>query len=1071
MHHYSSWVSRKKIIVLFLSEIVMLCSSLATAQTIKLQTNIPISFENGVLSEPVDGVLNVVAVMVEFQPDTNQFTSGNGTFDTGAIPYLEDPGTTIDALPHNRSYFASHLEFAKNYFETVSSGLFSISFQVLPDIYRLDKEMKEYSPIGENPSNDPLGELARDVWTLVEQQGGFDTSGLTEDNTAFVIFHAGIGRDIELTGTLLDKTVQDIPSVYLGNRALRTLLNDPQFNGFPINNGELQVTNSLIIPRTQSRRGEDISGATIVLPLSVNGMLTAQIGSHIGLPDLFNTETGQSGIGRFGLMDGAGIFAFNGLFPPEMSAWEKQFLGWAESFEVKTNTESTFVLSAASLRNSDSLAKVSLSRDEFFLLENRHRDPDGTGVIITIKKNDGSLAEQVFTNQDTQFILQQTGFDELLEPGVVTNVSNFDFALPGGLDPGEDGIEGTEDDRELNGGILIWHIDESVIRQTIDDQRVNADVNRKGVELIEADGAQDIGRPTDIGISQNEPNGSAFDFWWSGNDASVILPGGREITFFENRFGPDTTPNNDSKSGAPSPFELFDFSDNVPVASFSVRPVSPFSDIYELKSTAVDTLFGFFIFMNDPFHNSYPLAPIPVEISGNRSIQIPGQSGLRSYSLETSQFTNSQSILSESIQQPLLINNKIIIADKPQSLSDSPTVTSYQLTDSGVAEEWTITIPANNGFISTTNNQVIFADQTSIRFDPSTQTFLDPFPGPVQLSETFNGLQSTITGGQFQILANDMESVQTIPFSIPEGFSRLHTGIIQFTTDRTGFYLLGPNDLFIYDPERNFEPFPIIENLSFTWPAFADINRDGRIDFIYVDKNNNRITAKSRNSATLDHFPIHAPEGITFTGTPLIADITGNGISEIITTGLDEFSMNLFAYSIDGRIVEGFPLSVGATLDKNYEPVHPLITGNSLIAVSPRGDLKEWVLPSLGEVQWSGKYGDNPKNKITGRVRGDLVPLPENTVLNKDETYNWPNPAQDETNLRFQTSGSGEIKIKITTLSGRLIFDRTIQSSGGAPEEILIDTSGWASGGYFALVRAKVNGREEQKIVRIAITK
>ena len=28
-------------------------------------------------------------------------------------------------------------------------------------------------------------------------------------------------------------------------------------------------------------------------------------------------------------MDGQAIFAYNGVFPPEPSAWEKIFLGWA----------------------------------------------------------------------------------------------------------------------------------------------------------------------------------------------------------------------------------------------------------------------------------------------------------------------------------------------------------------------------------------------------------------------------------------------------------------------------------------------------------------------------------------------------------------------------------------------------------------------------------------------------------------------------------------------------------------------------------------------------------------------
>ena len=42
--------------------------------------------------------------------------------------------------------------------------------------------------------------------------------------------------------------------------------------------------------------------------------------------------------------------------------------------------------------------------------------------------------------------------------------------------------------------MLIWHIDESIIQQRIASGRgINDDPLEKGVNLMEADGAQDIG--------------------------------------------------------------------------------------------------------------------------------------------------------------------------------------------------------------------------------------------------------------------------------------------------------------------------------------------------------------------------------------------------------------------------------------------------------------------------------------------------------------------------------------------------------------------------------------------------
>jgi len=578
--------------------------------------------------DPVTGELKVVAVMVEFQPDTNRFTSGNGTFGPGSIPYLDDPGTNIDPLPHNKAYFEAHLEFVKNYFENASNGQLTINYQVLDNVYRLPNEMKEYSPIGVDPSSEPLAELAHDVWTVVAEDGALPLNFIPDNNTVFVVFHAGVGRDIQLTGTTLNITPQDIPSVYLSRNAISRLFDDPSFSGFPIDNGNVLVSNTVITPRTLSRSGEDVTGNEFVLSLSINGLLTAQIGSHLGLPDLFNTQTGESGIGRFGLMDGAGIFAYNGLFPPELSAWEKVRLGWQQPFEIQPEPEQEIFLPAAVLKEPNSIARISISNDEYFLIENRHRDPDNTGVTLTIQPPDGSApVEQTFTNSDTSFVFQFSDFADNLIPGVVTNVSNYDFALPGGP---VGAIDDIEDERVLNGGFLIWHIDESVIRNQLALRNgINDNPDRRGVELMEADGAQDIGRPTAIGFFQNEVNGSAFDFWWSGNNASVITQSGT-ITLYENRFGPDTTPNNNSKSGAPSFFELDEFSDNLPMGSFTIRSASPNSELYNLVESRQNLPYTYY----STGTVRPPLAAIPFSNGNNSLALIPAQGGFHIYNFD-----------------------------------------------------------------------------------------------------------------------------------------------------------------------------------------------------------------------------------------------------------------------------------------------------------------------------------------------------------------------------------------------------------------------------------------------------
>ena len=1018
--------------------------------------------------EPVQGQLNILAVMVEFQPDTNRFTSGNGTFGPGSVPYLEDPGTPIDALPHDRGYFEAHLEFAKNYFEQLSGGLLSIQYHVLSEVYTLENDMAHYSPIGEDPELSPLAELANDVWDQVQQNGNVPVSLSSHENTAFVIFHAGIGRDIQLTGTTLDRTPQDIPSVYLSLQAFRNLLGDPSFSGFEIDDGNLLVNNTLILPRTLSRSGEDIAGNPFVLPLSMNGMITAQIGSHLGLPDLFNTETGESGIGRFGLMDGAGIFSYNGLFPPELSAWEKIHLGWAEPFDVSTKTDHPITLPAASLRQNKSIAKIPISSREYFLVENRHRDPENNGVTLTIRRPDGLYVNQTFTNSDTEFTRQESGFDKRLEPGVIVDVSNYDFSLPGGRISGVN-TNGTGDDRELNGGILIWHIDESVIHQKLGREGINNNPRQRAVNLQEADGAQDIGRPLSAGLFQNEVNGSAFDFWWKGNNAIVIAQNDT-IQLYQNRFGPDTTPDNRSNSGAISLFELYDFSDNLPTASFRIREVNPFADLYHLKDSRSDLSLSTYTDQSDPYWLRYPLAMQPYTTGEETSIMIPSQNGIQFYYPNSNELTEII-IPAESLQQPFIGFDAplITVAPNPVQQNESFTVSLFTFDGSKATQLWNFDTAPNYGFISSSENFILDFDGTPVRFDADNLEIFEAQSNQ-WLSESAGGYQSKI---EDELLILDFPGgSESILLQHSEPFQRKHTGIIENRDHSFQFYLLRDGKLSLFSLENERIEETVITDTGFIdWPAFADFNEDGSPDILFIDHSKNRIVAKNRYGTMLRDFPLYPPSDIRFTGTPLIGDLNGDGSKEIVITGQDQYSVNLYAFTGRGEPLQGFPLYVGGVSDQQNQPVHPLITGNHLIAVSHTGDLKTWTFPNMQRIAWPSKYGNHTNNKVSGFIDFDTPPVFDFTLLNRDETYNWPNPALDETYLRFQTSERAEIRIKITTMSGRLIYDQQFESRAGLAEEVLIDTSSWGSGGYFALVEAKSSSVTERKLVKIAIVR
>ncbi len=1018
--------------------------------------------------------LHIIAVRVSFQSDDNDLTTGDGTYDDNNLSYLDTASVTItiDPLPHDRSYFESHLEFAKNYYEQVSNGKVKLGYRVLPDIYQLDHPMEHYSPTGETFTNEPLARLVRDVWQKVEEQGGFDTGGLNPENTAFAIFHAGVGRDIKLTGTNLTITPQDIPSIFMGENQLEQHLDQFNGQGFPINDGAFHVSNSMILPRTLSRPGTTL-GQPFVLQLSINGLLTASIGSYLGLPDLFNTETGNAGIGRFGLMDGASFFSYSGLFPPEPSAWEKSYLGWQDPAEIELDSQRHIELPAVSRRRAKSIGKYSISSDEYFLVENRHRDPEQDGATLTIRTPDGNTVEQHFTNQDEVFTFQQEGFDTLFTPGVVTNVDNYDFSLPGGLDRGPDEEKGTDDDRLLNGGILIWHIDEAVIEQQLSAQGVNRNPDRRGVDLEEADGAQDIGSTVGTGFGGADSRGGPYDFWWSGNNASVVTRSDT-TSLYQNRFGPDTRPSNESNSGAPGFFAFTDFSDNRPMARFKAVPHSP--DYIEKLELPVEKLDGTFtppVGNDDLYYEGYPWDLSIHTQQPDSFLVVPSQNGITTIRFNANPPDAVHTIDINEPQQPytgrrLVLGEHPRISGGPTTNPEEPEISGWSWSNGQWHRIWQTTTGFQLGFLSSQNGDTLHTDlgETLINIDNGdTQNLSGEITQRSEKSD--GGYQSGIKRNTLRYqTANDS---RTLSLNTGRGTGRLYTGLFPLTSNEIGFYAYQGNRFSIVDPSDDQEPLKQLTSEATEWPAMVDFSRDGRTDILYVDRRQNVLMGKNQNGANLDHFPIQAPDGTQFTGTPLVADIDGNGIYDLLVVGQDSLSMKIYGYTREGELMSAFPLYVGSVEGSGRRIAHPVLAGKNIYAVSHRGDLKGWRFPEMTDALWRSRYNRARKNKVSGRLDATSSPGKSSQILEYTETYNWPNPSDDKTHIRYQLQSAGTVQIKIITMNGSTIYDQTYQARGGMPEEQVVSTSSWSSGVYYALVEATVDGQTEKKLIKIAV--
>ncbi len=345
----------------------------------------PKSFSKN-LSAP--DTLKVLAVMVNFQEDKDDATFGNGKF--GSM-YSKDYGSEIlDPLPHNKAYFEAHLEFVKNYYRKVSGNKMTVVYSVLPDTFSVSKTMRNYTSANNSDDFTNVADFTKEVWAIANTKyPTFNFSGYN----VFVIFHAGVGRDITLPGSL--GTEKDLPSIYLGLNGFKKIYGD-QFEGFPVSNNSFKITNSMIIPETESRELSSIGG-DVLFEISINGLLAASVASNLGLPDLFDTQTGLSAIGRFGLMDGQSIFAYNGLFPPEMSPWEKMYLGWLVPTTISPGDFKINLTTNVAATLSDTVVlKVPISSSEYYLIQNRNRDANSDGSIIKYVSNGTNFTHTFF---------------------------------------------------------------------------------------------------------------------------------------------------------------------------------------------------------------------------------------------------------------------------------------------------------------------------------------------------------------------------------------------------------------------------------------------------------------------------------------------------------------------------------------------------------------------------------------------------------------------------------------------------------------------------------------------------
>jgi hypothetical protein len=530
--------------------------------------------------------LHIIALRVQFNngnADTSSLMAGNGLFGMGDqgtstkdpneyANYQNDTVYPYDKLPHDSAYFAHQLQGIANYFTKVSRGRLVLQSSVYPSGnletgYNVPKGVVYYSPGGKPNSwtwdqyyaaktqglmffiRDALRAAAADSVAspfAALHLNPADSTIRDSNNVkvAFLIFHAGASY---LTNGGADGSGRDNPADFIDAfvsqpwfqmYADSLKLSQPGVKVKGAGGDSLLLSEVMMCSETSNQDG---------LSWGIQGILVNQVARQIGIPDLFSTSSGESAIGAFCIMDFAGYSAGSGFIPPYPSAWVRAFMGWdnvkvaslgansSNSIKaVTTVLDRTAAQAAASSGTDTTILLVPLNDHEYYLLENRQRNlPDSTGKVnaglylydtATLgTQNIPVVAAYPFNVNLPANILATSGG----KSNVILQVRNNDISLPAA-------------------GMLVWHVDENIIRNRLSQDLINADSVYKGISLVQASGVQDIGVAFENTFYQvvTYNYGGAEDVW-----PHKDVQSGPDTTFSITGFGPYTLPSTATNDG------------------------------------------------------------------------------------------------------------------------------------------------------------------------------------------------------------------------------------------------------------------------------------------------------------------------------------------------------------------------------------------------------------------------------------------------------------------------------------------------------------------------------------------